>query len=114
MTEESTFRKYIQFDGTNWSNWKYRVNVLLEEKNLLQYVENDLEELRNATNDEKVKEYHTKEQKKCKSIIVQCVADSHLEYIKDKITTREIFNALKAVFERKSVAVDNVEVHRYR
>src|ERR1700744_773320 len=45
-----------------------------------------------------------KNERKCKSIIVQCVADSHLEYIQDKETAKEIFEALKAIFERKSIA----------
>lgn len=43
-------------------------------------------------------------EKKCKSILVQCIHDSQLEYIKDKKEAKAIFDALKAVFERKSVA----------
>jgi len=44
------------------------------------------------------------EEKKCKSIIVQCIHDSQLEYIKDKREAKDIFDTLKSIFERKSVA----------
>lgn len=43
-------------------------------------------------------------ERKCKSILVQCIHDSQLEYIKEKKEAKAIFDALKAAFERKSVA----------
>uniref|UniRef100_A0A1Y1N9Z0 Retrotransposon gag domain-containing protein n=1 Tax=Photinus pyralis TaxID=7054 RepID=A0A1Y1N9Z0_PHOPY len=45
-----------------------------------------------------------KKDKKCKSIIVQCVANTHLEYIKDKHSAFQMWGALQAVFQRKGIA----------
>lgn len=56
-----------------------------------------------ADNMEEEEEIKLRE-KKCKSILVQCIHDSQLEYIKDKKEAKAIFDALKKVFERKSVA----------
>ncbi|KAF2896492.1 hypothetical protein ILUMI_09683 [Ignelater luminosus] len=44
-----------------------------------------------------------KKDRKCKSIITQSVADSHLEYIKDKHTAKEMRTALQNTFERKGI-----------
>ncbi|GBM20089.1 Copia protein [Araneus ventricosus] len=46
-----------------------------------------------------------KKNKKCKLLIIQCIADSHLEYIKDKQTAWEICNSLIGAFERKGIAI---------
>lgn len=40
MAEE---KHYVQFDGNNFSNWKYRIRTILEEKELLDYIEEKLE-----------------------------------------------------------------------
>lgn len=100
--EKST--KYIQFDGTNFNNWKFRIQVLLEEKDLLEFIETPLVDLIEDDDDlDEVNKIRMRE-KKCKSILVQCIHDSQLEYIKDKKYAKEIFDSLKAVFERTSVA----------
>ncbi|KAF2888971.1 hypothetical protein ILUMI_17202 [Ignelater luminosus] len=44
-----------------------------------------------------------KKDRKCKSIITQTVADSHLEYIKDKHTAKEMWTALQNTFARKGI-----------
>ena len=44
------------------------------------------------------------EDKKCTSMIVRRIADSHLEYVKDKRNSFQIMSALRATFERKSIA----------
>lgn len=101
--EQEKFNKYIQFDGTNFNNWKFRMEVLLDEKGLTEFIETPLVDLlEGATLDEENK-LKTQE-KKCKSILVQCIHDSQLEYIKDKKNAKDIFDGLKAVFERASVA----------
>lgn len=93
----------IQFDGKNFSNWKYRLGILLDEKGLKRYVEHKLVDILQSANDsqhEKIK----KEEKQCISIITQSIHDSQLEYIKDKTTAKDMFDNLAAVFERKSIA----------
>lgn len=95
--------KYILFDGSNFSNWKFRVNALLDEKELSIYVKKDLATICvGATTDDCAK--HRRNEKKCKSLLIQCIGDNHLEYVKDKEQAKEIFDTLQNVFERKSVA----------
>lgn len=106
MAEDSTsfYRKLSPFDGTNWNSWKFRVSILLDEKNLSKYVEEDLDDLLEKTIDDDDEVKCILEEKKCKSILVQCIADSHLEYVQDKRRAKEMFDSLKGAFERKSVA----------
>lgn len=104
MAEENIYRKFVQFDGTNWNSWKFRVNVLLEEKELAKYLEESLDDILKETIDDEDELKCIKEEKKCKSILVQCVADTHLEYVQDKKRVKDMYDSLKAVYERKSVA----------
>lgn len=95
--------KQIVFDGNNYNNWKYRMGVLLEEKNLKQYIEKDLETLIGAgPENDRLK--LTQEEKKCKSLLVRCIHDTQLEYVKDKIFAKDMYDAIASVFERKSIA----------
>lgn len=89
-----------QFNGTNFPNWKFRVEVLLEEFGVKQCVSE------NCPSDakEEHKEKWRKSDNKCKSLIVQCIADSHLEYVMGKNTSKEIWDSLLKTFERKGVA----------
>lgn len=106
MAEENTniYRKFVQFDGTNWNSWKFRVSVLLEEKNLKRYIEEDWDHILESTIDYEDEMKCIMEEKKCKSIIVQCISDSHLEYVQDKTRAKDMYDSLKGVFERQSVA----------
>lgn len=99
------YRKFVQFDGTNWNSWKFRVSILLEEKNLNRYIEESGDDIIASTIDDDDEIKCIMEEKKCKSILVQCISDSHLEYVQDKRRrTKDMFDSLKAVFERKSIA----------
>lgn len=91
------------FDGTNFSNWKYRVGILLDERGLKQYIEEDLANILAATEATK-RDAAKKEEKKCVSILVQTMHDNQLEYVKDKSLAKDMFDTLKNIFERKSVA----------
>lgn len=77
---------------------------MLDEKNLNKYIEEDFDDLLEKTVDDEDEMKCISEEKKCKSILVQCVADSHLEYVQDKRRAKEMYDSLKQVFERKSVA----------
>ena len=90
--------KVPPFDGTNYSNWKFRMETLLDEMDLLDVIQEQLDELIQniqdsqeaaqikATKEENIR----RKEKRCKSQIVQRVADTHLEYIKEKGTAYEI------------------------
>lgn len=51
-----------------------------------------------------ITEKHLKKEKVCRSLLIKHIADSQLEYIKDKSMAMNIYDALKSVFERNSVA----------
>lgn len=99
----TTTIKIPQFDGTNFSNWKYRVGILLDEKGLRQYIEEDVAALMSSATAERREEIR-REEKKCISILVQTIHDDQLENIKEKKTAKEMFDTLCSVFERKSFA----------
>lgn len=103
MAEVEKFRVAL-FDGNNFDNWKFRLEVVLDESGLLEYIEKDVNDtVQFLTNQENI-DLHRKNDKKCKSIIIRRIADSHLEYVKDKKTSMEVIQALKKTFERKSLA----------
>lgn len=56
-TNESEKIQIPKFDGKNFTQWKFRVDLLLEEKNLKLFVESDLDSL-----EEKAKNDNEKEQ----------------------------------------------------
>lgn len=95
--------KVVQFDGTNFGNWKYRLGILLDEKGLKKYIEEDLADILTAA-DADQRSGIRKEEKKCISFLVQSIHDSQLEYVKDKERAKAMFDSLAAVFERKSIA----------
>lgn len=101
---ENGSSKIIQFDGTNFSNWKYRLGILLDEKGLRKYIEQNLSDILKAEKQELLHENIKKEEKQCISIIVQSVHDTQLEFIKDKLTAKAMFEGLSDIFERKSLA----------
>jgi hypothetical protein len=43
-SEEEKFR-VPAFDGTNYSNWKFRIETLLDEKELLEYIQKPLHDI---------------------------------------------------------------------
>lgn len=96
----STFERFgiAQFDGANFSNWKFRVETLLEQNEVLEHLRQQPGAVESRTDTWK------KTERKCKSLLIQCIADTHLEYVKDKSTSYEIWKTLEKLFERKSIS----------
>ncbi|KAK9720237.1 hypothetical protein QE152_g22176 [Popillia japonica] len=74
--------------------------MILDQYEVKQCIEKKIED--NDTADAK------KNDKKCKSILVQCIANTHLEYIKGKNTAYEMWTALKTVFEKHFLKFEEV------
>lgn len=53
----------------------------------------------------------TKKERRCHSMLIQRIHDDYLEYVKDKKTSKEVWSALEATFERKGVA-NRMYLHR--
>lgn len=103
MAEHITTIKIPQFDGTNFNNWKYRVGILLDERGLRRYIEENLNDILTTVEAEQ-RGGIILEEKKCISILVQTIHDGQLEYVKEKRTAKEMFDTLCGIFERKSIA----------
>jgi len=112
MAEVEKYRIPL-LDGTNYSDWKFRIETLLAEIDLSIYIEADYTSLvviadsdDTATKTRKEGEIteHKKRDQKCKSQIIQRIADSHLEYAKDKASAYEIWLSLENAFQRKGIA----------
>lgn len=87
-----------QLEAGNFNNWKFRVKILLEEKQVINVLETDIINIQDAT----LKEEMLKKDAKAKSIIVQCITDKHLDLIKDSETAKDMMKVLEDIFERKS------------
>lgn len=85
----------VPFKGENYPDWSFRVEMILEEADLLKYIE-DFTEVNNRNSNWK------KNDLKARRIIVDCVDNTCLEYIKDKDCANEMWTGLKAVFEASS------------
>lgn len=102
--EDENAVKFKLFDGTNFPHWKFRIGVLLDEYDLKAYIEKDYSDVIATETDATIIEKHRQKDRKCKSMIIKRIADSQLEYIKDKESAKEVFDALVHVFERKSIS----------
>jgi transposase InsO family protein len=100
------------FDGKNYDDWKFRMEVFLDEKDVLIHVQETLREVMRPheildtdtpavkrTKEEKLKQLE-RENKKCKSYIIQRIQDNQLEIVKGKSTAREVWKALEDRFLR--------------
>ena len=102
------------FDGSNFNNWKFRVEILLEELEFMdlidmpytekvKFLETDTAKVR-ATKEAELNNWKKKD-RKCRLQIVQRIADSHLEYVKDADTAFDMWSTLENTFQRKGMAI---------
>lgn len=88
-------------NGNNYMTWKFRVKVLLEEKGVCKWTKTEFNP--NIYSEEKVKELELKQDKLCKSILVQCLDDSQLDIVSDKENACQMWKALKDRYEKKGL-----------
>lgn len=87
------------FDGTSFSNWEFRVKLILEQKGVLEVLNKSP-----PTNEGELREFE-KDDVKARNIIVQCLADNVLEMIKDKKTAKEIMQELRGTYTKVGIAM---------
>lgn len=101
------------FDDNNYHSWKFRMEILLDEQDLLNYVQQPLKLENVPSTETEVPEINRrnnqiiKDDKACKRRIVSKVADSHLEYLQGKETAYDMWENLRRGFERQSLATQN-------
>lgn len=103
MADEEKF-VFKQFEGREFDNWYFRLKITLEEKGVEQWLEKDaaVAATENGASVDKIKKYD----RICKTHITRHVADSHLEYLKDRPTAFSMIPSLRTIFERASVATE--------
>lgn len=113
--EKHEIRKQFIFNGKDFNNWKFRMEILLKEHDTEDFVIKSLEEFDEIVitnlDDQaarerktKLKEELRKKERKCYSLIVQRIGNDYLEYVKDKANPKEAWSSMCATFERKGVS----------
>lgn len=94
----SLLKVFPQLKSDNFDNWLFRLNCLLEEKQLKDVINVESQHLK----EEELKNFIIKDAQ-AKSILVQCLEDKHLNLVKNCRTANEMISALKTAFQRKSI-----------
>jgi hypothetical protein len=99
VTTLRTLRAEDRLDGAmNFRSWKIRINNILEENDLDDYVKNEIV----APTDDAGKATYKKNLAKEKGILIDSVKDHLLPHISQKKTTKEIYDSLTSLFETKN------------
>lgn len=88
------------FDGTSFSNWEFRVTLLLEQQGVKNVITEDPP---SSTEVDELEKYR-KNEIKARTVIIQCVADNILETLKTKTSAKEIMESLKNTYANKGIA----------
>lgn len=88
------------FDGTGFSNWEYRLKLVLEQNGSPEALEKVSEEA----------EFKRKDAK-ARNTIVQWLADNVLEVVKNKKTAKEMYETLRNTYIKKGLSIQ-VELQR--
>lgn len=94
------------FNGKNFADYKFRMKLIFEEKELLFCIENNTNDVirnRDGTDSASLVTAMKKRERECKSLLVQSLHDNMLEYVREKETAFEMFEALRNKFERKGI-----------
>lgn len=88
------------FNGKDFSSWQFWIEAILEDQGVQYCVQTE----KSSISDASLKLQFGKDDSKAKSFIIQCVSDSHLEYARDGNTSKEKFDKLLSIFERKGIS----------
>lgn len=91
-----------QFEGENFEQWKYRVEIFLDMEGLKEMLTSNV--VPEAAAD---KIDWEKNNKKTKAYLVSFIADTYLEYVRDKNTAEEMWSCLVASFSKRGAASQN-------
>lgn len=100
MADEQNLFDVKPFDGTSFSNWEFRVALLLEQQGVKNVITEDPP---SSTQVDELEKYRTNDVKACR-VIIQCVADNILETLKTKTSAIEIIASLKNTYANKVIA----------
>lgn len=87
-----------QFDGNGFSNWEFRMKLILEQKEVLEVIK---EEPPTAATESS---QFRKRDAKARNIIVQCLSDNVLEIVEDKETAKNMMDTLRGTYLKKGIS----------
>lgn len=85
-------------NGNNYHSWKFRMEVILAENDVLEQIEGEVD-MANMTRQDKAN--HIKKENKAKSLIIQCVNDLQLETLREKKVFMKCGRLSKKSMKRK-------------
>lgn len=88
-------------NANNYHTWKFRMEVLFCEKEVMECLEKDFSE--DDYEEEEEMKNAKKADNKCKSYIVQCLDDSQIDLIRDKDTAYSMWKGLEERYEKKGL-----------
>lgn len=88
-------------NSNNFHTWKYRMSILLEEKDVFQCIKNEFDE--SSYTDEEAKKKAKREDNKCKSLIVQCLGDDQVDLVRESRTAHGMWKSLEEKYEKKGI-----------
>lgn len=89
------------FEGTGFSNWEFRLRLLLEKEGVLEMITEDPPD---STATAEQKEKFKKADVKARNLIVWCLSDNVLEMVKGKQTAKEIMDEIKGTYQKQGIA----------
>lgn len=96
MSNRERERNIKQFDGKDYQNWRFRMQLLLRKEGVFTYVTDQIPSARNQTDVWKREDVRTME------LIASHVADKYLDIITSKNHAKEMWDAIATTFERKT------------
>jgi hypothetical protein len=84
----------------NFRSWKHRLQMILDENDLLEHVTMGVPE----PDEEEQKTKHKKNEKKAKRIVSDSVKDHLIPHISELQTTRQMYEALNRLYESKDIS----------
>lgn len=84
-----------QFAGEGFDNWSFRVKSILKKEGCLKAVTDDPP----ASNSDLFAKWES-DNANAEAIIIGCVAESHLQYIREQTTAKEMWNNLATAFSK--------------
>lgn len=95
MTTSEVMLVYPKLEKDNFSHWKFRVKLILEQKKLSEVLSKTIDELKTAKVESKDIE--------ARNVIVHSLPDKFLDYVKNAETAADMIRLLEDIFERKSI-----------
>jgi len=106
MSPNESMEKIKKFDGENFHLWKFKMQMLFEERDLWEVVPGD-EVIETCTSEEGIVKFK-KKMKKAFAMICLAMDDAQLAMVKSCKEARSAWQLLESHYEKKSLATNYI------